>query len=120
MHELSIAVHIVGTISREFADRPGRILSVRLDVGRLSGVVPDALQFAWDVACQDTRLEGSTLQIRDLPVVVRCDNCQREHTLPSIDRLRCPVCDSWTPEIISGQELQIRAVQIARPAAAPA
>lgn len=112
MHELSIAMHIIDTLVSDLADQPGRILAVRLDVGALSGVVPDALHFAWDVACEGSRLAGSELQIREIPVVVRCDGCDAERTLASVHRLRCPVCDEWTPNIIAGTEMQIRAVEM--------
>ena len=52
MHELSIANSIVESLTEEMAGTLGRILTVRLDVGVLSGVVPDALEFAWGAACE--------------------------------------------------------------------
>jgi len=118
MHELSIATHIVDTLNTDLADRLERILAVRLDVGVLSGVVPDALQFAWDVACQGTRLEGSELQINEIAATAYCESCDAECTLSSIARLRCPVCGQWTPDIRSGEELQIRAVELSEAVAA--
>lgn len=112
MHELSIATHIVDILITDLADKPGRVLAVRLDVGALSGVVPDALQFAWDVACEGSRLAGSELQIREIPGIVRCETCRAERTLPSVYRLRCPVCEEWTPNVVGGREMQIRAVEM--------
>lgn len=116
MHELAIATHIVETLTTDLADRPGGVRAVRLDVGVLSGVVPDALRFAWDVACQNTRFAGSELQIREIQIVARCGKCQADCPLPAIDRMRCPVCDELTPDIIAGSELQIRAVEMAESA----
>ncbi len=112
MHELSIATQIVEILETDLADQSGRILSVRLDVGVLSGVVPDALEFAWDLATEHSRLAGSRLEINEIPIVAHCPKCDEDRTLPSIDRLRCPVCNEWTPVILSGQELQIRAVEM--------
>jgi hydrogenase nickel incorporation protein HypA/HybF len=120
MHELSIAAHVVETLETDLADKPGKILAVRLDVGVLSGVVPDALQFAWDVACDGTRFAGSELQIREIQAAVHCGKCDAVRTLPSIDRMRCPECGEWTPEVISGRELQIRAVEMSNEALAAA
>ena len=100
MHELSIASNIVESLSAELADKPGNILAVRIDVGVLSGVVPDALQFAWEMACSDSRLAGSELQISEIQVVAHCVKCDADHTIPSPDCLRCPVCDGWTPDIL--------------------
>jgi len=113
MHELSIAVHIVATLESDLADKPGRILAVRLDVGVLSGVVADALQFSWDLACEGSRLAGSQLKIHELPAVVHCEKCAARRTLASSHRMRCPVCGEWTPDVVSGSELQIRAVEMA-------
>jgi len=39
------------------------IRSVRIRVGALSGVVPDALTFAFDVAADGSRLAGARLDI---------------------------------------------------------
>lgn len=115
MHEVSIAHGIVETLRREFAGRPGRIRSVRVEVGALSGVVPEALRFAWDVVCAGTPLEGAALEILEIAVAVRCDRCGKDQALPAIDRLRCPECDAPTPCIVAGRELRIREVEIAEP-----
>ncbi|MEX2579907.1 MAG: hydrogenase maturation nickel metallochaperone HypA [Verrucomicrobiales bacterium] len=112
MHELSIATHIVDTLTSDLADNPGKIVAVRLDVGVLSGVVPDALQFAWDVACEGSRLAGSELRISEISAVAHCPRCEADRPLDSIYRLCCPVCDEWTPEIVAGRELHIRAVEM--------
>lgn len=120
MHELSIATSIVETLGRELADEPGRVRAVRVDVGALSGVVPEALQFAWDAACEGTRLGGAVLQIRKVPVTVHCDRCDADRVLPAIDRLRCPVCDEPTPVIVAGKELHIREVEMAGDSDVPA
>ncbi|HEY2573130.1 MAG TPA: hydrogenase maturation nickel metallochaperone HypA [Verrucomicrobiaceae bacterium] len=113
MHELSIANQIVETVTESLADRPGRIVRVRLKVGALSGVVADALQFSWDVATESSRLEHSELVIEEIGVVVHCPQCHKNHTPPAAHQLRCPVCGTWTPEIVAGNELQIQSVEFA-------
>ena len=68
MHELSIAVNIVD-IACEEAERQGNacVDAVYLNLGVLSGVVKDALLFAWDLACEGTRIAGARLEVRDIP-----------------------------------------------------
>lgn len=117
MHELSIADHIVETLTRDLADLPEAVIAVQIDVGVLSGVVPDALQFAWEIACQDTRFAGSRLRIREIQAVAHCEHCKVDRIIPSIDRMRCPICDRLTPDLVAGKELQIRAVEMADPGA---
>jgi hydrogenase nickel incorporation protein HypA/HybF len=111
MHELSIAVHVVETVTESLADRPGRISLVRLKVGVLAGVVADSLQFSWDVATDGTRLEGSALVIEEVQAVARCPQCNENRALPA-HQLRCPVCGTWTPDIVAGNELQIKSVEL--------
>jgi hydrogenase nickel incorporation protein HypA/HybF len=68
MHELSIALSIVEIASDE-ANRLGdaRVEVVHLRLGELSGVVKDSLLFCWELACEDTRVAGSRLEIEEVP-----------------------------------------------------
>ena len=66
MHELSIALSIVDGVEEEAARHGGGpVRAVHLRLGRLSGVVREALLFAYDRACDGTSLEGSALQIEE-------------------------------------------------------
>ena len=49
MHELEIAQSLLRTIS-DWRDQNGApdVLSVRIELGPLSGVDPDAMRYAWD------------------------------------------------------------------------
>jgi len=64
MHELSVAVSLVETICEELP-KLGlvRVATVNLRVGALSGVAPDALTFAFDIAIDNTQLAGAQLHI---------------------------------------------------------
>jgi hydrogenase nickel incorporation protein HypA/HybF len=63
MHELSIAASIVEIASEEAARYGGRVAVVHLKLGALSGVVREALQFSWELACDDTPVAGARLEI---------------------------------------------------------
>lgn len=108
MHELSIAYSLV-----QAADDAARAAGVQqvsivhLRLGALSGVVKDALLFSYDIATDGTFLEGSRLQIEDVPVVVYCPQCAAERTLTSVQLFRCPVCQTATGDIRQGKELEI-------------
>jgi hydrogenase nickel incorporation protein HypA/HybF len=114
MHELSIATNIVRIAERE-ASKAGAtdIRGIRLKIGALSGVVRDALEFAFDVAAEGTMLEGATLTIDDVPVVVYCPQCDAEHELPTPHRFRCPSCDTRTGDVRQGRDLDIASLEIA-------
>lgn len=108
MHELSIAYNLV-SIAEDAAKEAGvdQIDSVHLKLGALAGVVQDALLFSFDVATKGTLLEGSTLQIENVPVVIYCEQCDAEHPLENIQLLRCPVCDTPCGDIRQGKELEL-------------
>ncbi len=113
MHELSIALNMVD-IAAETAERNGggRVEALYLKLGAFSGVVKDALLFSWELACADTPLEGSRLVIEEIPLVVRCSNCEADRRLDSINRFFCPVCNQAATKIIHGKELEITALEI--------
>ncbi|MBK6841963.1 MAG: hydrogenase maturation nickel metallochaperone HypA [Gemmatimonadetes bacterium] len=113
MHELSLAHGIVEQAS-EAAHRANaqRVVSVQLKVGRLAGVEPGALLFCYDLATQGTPLEGSRLEIVELPLIVWCAHCLMEVELPGVQRFRCPTCDTPCGEIRQGREMEIASLEI--------
>jgi hydrogenase nickel incorporation protein HypA/HybF len=113
MHELSIAMSMIDIAREEAAARgAGRVLALHLRLGSLSGVVKDALLFSYDVAAAGTELEGSRLVIEEVPVIVFCRSCNQQRTIETIQLLCCSVCGELTPEVVSGRELQIVAMEV--------
>ncbi|MBX7223915.1 MAG: hydrogenase maturation nickel metallochaperone HypA [Blastocatellia bacterium] len=114
MHELSIALSLVEMAEEQTRKQGGsQVFSVHLKLGLLSGVVKDALLFAFEAASVGTLVEGATLMIEELPVVVFCPNCQQEQTPCELFQFFCPVCATPTPEIRSGKELTLVGLEIA-------
>jgi len=112
MHELSIAMSIVDAALEEAERRGAQVSAVHLRLGALSGVVKDALLFSYEVACQDTPLQGSQLIVEDVPVIVFCLQCQKEQRLQSVQLFACPDCGSPTMDVRQGKELEVFALEI--------
>jgi hydrogenase nickel incorporation protein HypA/HybF len=112
MHELSIAMGIVDAALDESQRRGVQVSAVHLRLGALSGVVNDALLFSYEVACQDTPLQGSRLIIEDVPVVVFCAKCRQERTLNSVQSFVCPECGEPTMDVRRGKELEVFALEV--------
>jgi hydrogenase nickel incorporation protein HypA/HybF len=113
MHELSIAMSIVDLAIEEAQRRGGvQVNAVHLKLGQLSGVVKDALLFSYGLSCEGTALEGSRLVIEEVPAMIYCPNCRAERTLTSIQRFFCPVCNTPTPQIVQGREMEVIALEI--------
>jgi hydrogenase nickel incorporation protein HypA/HybF len=103
---------IVDAATDEAKQRGVRVSAVHLRLGALSGVVKDALLFSYEVACQDTPLEGSRLIIEDVPVIVFCAQCKGERTLESVQSFSCPECGTPTMDVRQGKELEVFALEV--------
>jgi len=112
MHELSIAMSIVDAALEESQRRRVQVTAVHLRLGALSGVVKDALLFSYEVACQDTALEGTRLIVEDVPVVVYCPQCNDRRTLQSVQSFTCPECGVPTMDVRQGKELEVFALEV--------
>ncbi|MGW7315377.1 hydrogenase maturation nickel metallochaperone HypA [Streptomyces sp. NPDC054865] len=112
MHEMSIAMAVVGQVE-EAAEAGGAsaVTRVRLQVGELAGVVPDALAFCFELACAGTVLEGADLVTVSETARARCAECTDEWAVGVPPRLCCPGCGRATGvELLSGRELRILSV----------
>jgi hydrogenase nickel incorporation protein HypA/HybF len=121
MHELSVATALVAQAERAArAAGAERVVAVRLRLGRLSGLVPDSLQFGFEIAALGTSLEGARLEIERVDPVIWCPSCEAAVTLPSTTRFRCPDCDTPSADVLAGRELELRSLEVADPAVDPA
>jgi len=108
MHELALMESIVAAVDERI--RPARAARVRLQVGRLAGVMPDALQFCFDVCAQGTGLEGAALEIDEIAGRGSCRQCGRD--LPMSTFLDACPCGSLEIDLIAGQELRVKDVEV--------
>ncbi|WP_013321759.1 hydrogenase maturation nickel metallochaperone HypA [Gloeothece verrucosa] len=109
MHELGITQNIVAIVSEHARGVP--VKRVTLEIGQLSAIMPEAIRFCFDVCCQDTVLEGATLEIVEIPGLGKCRQCGF-HTGISQPFGICDRCGSAELEIVQGQELKIKEMEI--------
>ena len=110
MHELAISEAIVTQICERVG--ASSVVRVVLEIGRLSAVAPDAVRFCFDVAAQGTALEGAALEIVEVPGAARCRGCQEPVALDDYPLAICAGCGGVDLEVVSGQELRIKYVEI--------
>jgi hydrogenase nickel incorporation protein HypA/HybF len=113
VHELSVALSLVD-LACEAATRLAvpRIDVVHVTIGPLAGIVADALRFSFDLAAAGTPVEGAELRIEDAPLIAFCAVCAEEKAIASPQHLRCPTCGATTPDVRSGRDLQLVAVEV--------
>lgn len=114
MHEMGIVLEIIdiATASIPTELNGARVAKVNLEVGKLSAVVPDSLRFCFEVARKDTPLAGAELVIEEIPVAVRCRDCDARWTIDE-PVFVCERCQSGSVEVLSGRELDIKSIEIA-------
>ena len=113
MHEASIALGLVEAVSEEAVRlKVERVVAVHVRIGALSGVVKDALLFAWDVAATGSRAEGSRLVIEEVPLVIFCARCKAEQVVEGNPVLQCPSCGYPAGEIRRGRELDLIGMEV--------
>jgi hydrogenase nickel incorporation protein HypA/HybF len=109
MHELSIADAVVQIVSRHADGR--RVTRVELKVGHLRQVVPDALDFAFELVAQGTEAEGAELVMEEVPANARCRVCGARSDLTGFPAY-CTACGSLDVEVTGGDELLVEALEL--------
>jgi hydrogenase nickel incorporation protein HypA/HybF len=109
VHELSVAGSVVEAVLGRTGE--ARVTVLRLAVGRLSGVVPDALRFCFDLVVEGTPLEGAELLIEEPAGRARCSACGADFAVDDLVLL-CP-CGSADVAVTAGRELLVRSVEVA-------
>ena len=112
MHELGIAASVLQEAQQEAQRHPGtRLRKVKVRVGELSGVNPEALSFGFEVLVRDAGLEPLGLEIETCPRRQRCPACQETFMVTEYD-LRCPNCGTAETEFAGGDELELASLEM--------
>jgi len=112
MHEMSIAVNIV-QIAEETARNSGasKINEISLEVGALSGVVKDALEFCFESACKGTMADGAQLDLHYIPARAVCESCGHTFETEQMVPL-CPRCGELVFQLDGGRELKVKSINV--------
>lgn len=108
MHEASIAVGLLDLITRRcISEGYKSIDSVRIKIGRASGILPEALVFSFDAAKIETIADKARLFIDIISLGGFCGGCGKEFEVEGAYVLRCPLCGSGSFKINRGYEMEI-------------
>lgn len=112
MHEMSLTESLV-EIALEEATKQGatRITRVRLDVGKLSHIEPEALVFCFEAVTKGTAADGALLEIDHTEGTGWCLDCAREVALTA-RFASCPLCGRYHVQMTAGDEFKIRELEV--------
>lgn len=105
---MAIAQSVLDTIVARTGE--SKVANVRLQVGKLSGVLADALRFSFEIVASGSGLEDAGLEIDEPDGRAKCAECGVEFAVPDLILL-CP-CGSADVDVLAGDELQILSVEV--------
>jgi len=120
MHELSIASSLVESVLNIVNAPPKKkIMRVLLQIGELTCIEPEQLQFCYTAVTKDTAIEGATLEIERVPAMVACPQCgyagapkywEDALAAAAVATLECPSCGK-AAEATQGHDCTIRTIR---------
>jgi hydrogenase nickel incorporation protein HypA/HybF len=112
MHEMALTESIV-EIAADAAKKEGaaKVKRVCVEVGALSHVEPDALEFCFAAVSAGTIVEGAALEIDRVPGEGWCLDCGK--TVAIAERFApCPECGRAHVQMTAGDALRVREIEI--------
>lgn len=111
MHELSVAMNII-EIVEEHARKENvtSVHEIEIEVGHISGVIPETLEFSLEIAVKGTMLENAKRIITSIPAKAKCLDCAHEFPVDDIYTM-CPACNSFKFEFVTGRELRVMSIK---------
>ncbi len=112
MHEISImesTLELASTQARNAG--AARVCVITLRIGTLSGVVPEALKFAFQALAPGTLAETGELRIESVPARFWCAACQAEFQSENL-LAACPKCQTASRELRGGRELELASLEV--------
>ena len=112
MHEMSIALSIIDLAAEQAKKATAsKIIEIELDIGTLSGIEIEALNFAMEIAVKNTVLESAEIKMNRIEAVSECLECG--HIFEPVGFIsHCPKCNQMNTRIFKGKEMQVKSLLV--------
>lgn len=112
MHELSVAIGIVNIAEKETQKaNKNKVELIELEIGSLSGIELDSLEYVWEAAVKGTVLEHAERKIDYIQAQANCLECELVFKVENVYD-SCPKCNSYFKDIIKGKELRVVSLEV--------
>lgn len=111
MHEFSIASSIVESLKSRFQEDKVQITEINLQVGKLTCLLAESLQFCFDSFRQYPLIKNAVLNVETISAFGFCKDCNEKFSMEALYSV-CPKCQTPGMKIIQGNELKIKSVEI--------
>ncbi|MCW5821439.1 MAG: hydrogenase maturation nickel metallochaperone HypA [Cyanobacteria bacterium TGS_CYA1] len=115
MHEAKIASLILEKASNKLSllAYANEVKSIQLAVGKFRNIDTESLSFAFDALKSENRIfERTTLIIDEIEAVAICQKNGHSYSIDFTSGFACPICGGGIGRFESGQELEIRKIQL--------
>ncbi|NOX16674.1 MAG: hydrogenase maturation nickel metallochaperone HypA [Chlorobi bacterium] len=112
MHEMSIALSIIELAESEAVKANSKkIYDIELDIGTLSGVEIQSLEFAFEAVKSGTILESADVNLNIIQAEGLCGECGRTFAMQFVYD-NCPICRSYNIKLLKGKELKLKSLNV--------
>ncbi len=112
MHEMSIVANIVDIAENEAKKADAKVITeLEMDIGTVSGIELDALNFAFDCIKPKTMLKNAEIKINIIQAKSLCEDCGCQFETDNVYTL-CSECGSYKTNIIQGKEMKIKSILV--------
>ena len=112
MHEMSLAEGVLQIVEQSAREQGfARVRSVRLEIGALALVEPEAMRFCFDAVTRGSIADGARLEITTIPGAAWCMRCSDTIL---IDRRydACPKCGSHQLQVSGGEAMRVKELEV--------
>ena len=112
MHELGTINYVIETVENLCVENSlTQVGSVTLEIGEVSGIIPQFLEEYWLYAREKTKfLKEAELKIESIEAITYCENCQKTYPTMKYAKI-CPYCGSGQTYLLRGNEYIIKEIE---------
>lgn len=112
MHELGVVKYIIDVLSDIAKENDLSIIgSVTLEIGEVSGIIPEYITDCWQYyRKKEPLIDSAELKVEILPAVTICEDCNKTYETVKYGKI-CPFCNSGNTHLVSGNEFIIKEIE---------
>ena len=113
MHELSYMTGLAElAISAARENGAQSVKKITVDVGELTGVLPEYLHYYFPQVIKGTVLENASLSVNEVPIEAICNDCGNIYKPSRENDYRCPKCGSLNSKITKGRDVELASIEV--------
>lgn len=113
MHELGIVFYVINAVEKCAEENKAKgVKSVTLEIGEVSTIVPSYFRDCYIWAIKKTKyMKNCKLKIINIKATTYCKNCKKTYDTVKYGR-KCPYCNSYDTYLLTGDQCNIKDVEI--------